>query len=305
MTKRISPAALHALREALTVIFWYKKDLRRFLIGTIQNTTILARLNWSGYKRDTATQLVDMLSSDQDRFQDDLLGLMEEVMRMEDFSHLRAVDDDGPAKEQQAASAVEALRKHAGRYAELQKERENAAARRAKAAAEREASSGVAQRRNELRQRYLEILDLQPQARGFALEKFLPELFNLYDLDPRASFRVVGEQIDGAFVFDNLDYLLEAKWWDEYIPAKELDSFSAKVGRKLDNTLGLFLSISGFSPDGIAAYSGQRSLIICMDGADLMAVLDGRIDLDVLLRRKRKRAAQRGQIYVSIGELLS
>ena len=35
--------------------------------------------------------------------------------------------------------------------------------------------------------------------------------------------------------------------------AKDLDSFAAKVSRKLDNTLRLFVSVNGFSEDGIAA----------------------------------------------------
>jgi len=39
-----------------------------------------------------------------------------------------------------------------------------------------------------------------------------------------------------------------------------LDTFAAKVRRKLENTLGLFLSVNGFSPDGVAAHaSGARS----------------------------------------------
>ena len=30
-TRRINPAAIHALKEALVLAFWYKKDLRGFL----------------------------------------------------------------------------------------------------------------------------------------------------------------------------------------------------------------------------------------------------------------------------------
>ena len=34
--KRLSPAALVALKEALSTIYWYKKDLRLFLSGCIR-----------------------------------------------------------------------------------------------------------------------------------------------------------------------------------------------------------------------------------------------------------------------------
>lgn len=43
-----------------------------------------------------------------------------------------------------------------------------------------------------------------------------------------------------------------------------------------------------------------RSLIILMDGLDLMAILEGRIGLLDLLRRKRRHAAQTGEIFISV-----
>jgi len=50
-------------------------------------------------------------------------------------------------------------------------------------------------------------LDNSHQQRGFKLEKFLNELFCFFDLDPKFSFKIKGEQIDGSFTFDNTDYL--------------------------------------------------------------------------------------------------
>ena len=50
--KRIAPAALSALKLALTHIYWYKNDLRSFLTNCLTDTTVLARLNWQAYKRD-------------------------------------------------------------------------------------------------------------------------------------------------------------------------------------------------------------------------------------------------------------
>jgi hypothetical protein len=131
-------------------------------------------------------------------------------------------------------------------------------------------------------------------------------LFELFDLDPRASFKVTGEQIDGAFTFDSTDYLFEGKWHADPIGAASLDSLTGKVNRKLDNALGLFLSINGFSPDGITAYtsSGRRPLIL-MDGADLMAVLEDRIKLPDLLLRKRRHASQTGNVFFSVAEILA
>lgn len=143
-----------------------------------------------------------------------------------------------------------------------------------------------------------------PQKRGFRLETVLKELFQLFDLDPKASFRITGEQIDGAFSFEGTDYLLETKWQQEPVVAKDLDSLVGKLSRKLDNTLGLFLSINGYSEDAVKTHSSGRRLIILMDGSDLMAVLEGRIDLVQLLLRKRRKAAETGNIYLKIHEIL-
>ena len=44
--------------------------------------------------------------------------------------------------------------------------------------------------------------------------------------------------------------------------------------------------------------------MLLMDGSDLMAVLEGRIDLVQLLLRKRREASQSGNIYLRIDEVL-
>jgi hypothetical protein len=142
------------------------------------------------------------------------------------------------------------------------------------------------------------------QERGYSLEAILKQLFDLFDLDPKASFKIEGEQLDGAFTFDGADFLFEAKWQNELVRANALDSLASKVQRKLDNTLGLFLSVNGFSPDGIAAHSMGRKVVLLMDGSDVMAVLDGRIGFPELLKRKRRHAAQTGEIYLRYQDML-
>ena len=56
-TKKIAPAALLALKEALTHVYWYKSDLRSFLTHCLADPTILSRLNWSDFKRNIVSQL--------------------------------------------------------------------------------------------------------------------------------------------------------------------------------------------------------------------------------------------------------
>lgn len=80
-------------------------------------------------------------------------------------------------------------------------------------------------------------------------------------------------------------------------------SISTKVTRKLDNTLGVFLSINGFSEDGVKAHSIGRPNIILMDGSNLMAVLEERVEFVTLLIKKKRHAAHTGEIYLPVHEL--
>ena len=86
--------------------------------------------------------------------------------------------------------------------------------------------------------------------------------------------------------------------------AADLDSLAGKLTRKLDNILGLYLSVNGYSDDGVRQHSTGRRLMILMDGSDLMAVLEARINLLQLLLRKGRHAAQTGNIYLRLHEIL-
>lgn len=305
MSKKIvAPAAINALIEALTNAYWYKAELRSFLTHTISDPSILAKLNWEDYKRNIASTLINFLAKHQNTYQNDLLKLITEVTAISDFTHLERLDD-GKEKAKAARQSIEALRKLMGSYKDVLEEQKLQEQRRQSKYERILKIQGVQTKIEEIKREYYQLVSsTNPQARGFQLEKIMRELFNLFDLDPKASFRIMGEQIDGAFTFDNIDYLFEGKWQQEPADIQDLDAFSGKLVRKLENTLGLFLSINGFSEDAVKAHSTGRRLMILMDGSDLMAVLEGRIDLIQLLLRKRRCAAQTGNIYLRIHEII-
>ncbi|RKL63349.1 hypothetical protein DXT63_07140 [Thermoanaerobacteraceae bacterium SP2] len=302
--KIIAPAALNALKEALTNVYWYKPELRSFLTYCISDPSILSRLNWSDYKRNIVSQLIDYLAKDQDTYIGDLLRLMSEVTKITDYSHLERLDD-GKEKARKAKESVLALSKLYKIHDDIVQEQKEIEARRQVAFEMRMKNKGISDKLEELNKVFYELISSDDsQARGYQLEKIMKELFVLFDLDPKASFKIQGEQIDGAFTFENTDYLFEGKWQKELVGIQELDAFSGKLSRKLDNTLGLFLAVNGFSEDAVKAHSTGRRLMILMDGSDLMAVLEGRIDLIQLLLRKRRHAAQTGNIYLRLHEIL-
>ncbi len=150
----------------------------------------------------------------------------------------------------------------------------------------------------------LTLMQLNPQERGLRFERFLTELFAAYRLAPRGAFRLVGEQIDGSFRLHAETYLLEAKWQGPKIGFADLMAFSSKVAGKAAWARGLFVSNSGFTEDGLDAFSrGRQTNLICMDGLDLYEVLSRRVSLVQVLEDKARRAAETNRAYVPVREL--
>ena len=150
--------------------------------------------------------------------------------------------------------------------------------------------------------RLLEISTMDPQARGYAFETFLKQVFDAYGLAARASFRLRGEQIDGSFVLAEQTYLLEARWRNAQVDVATLRAFNGKVEEKASWSRGLIISQSGFTADGLHAF-GRGKRVICMDGLDLHEILSGRLHLADVIALKVRRAAETGMAYVPVRDL--
>lgn len=90
------------------------------------------------------------------------------------------------------------------------------------------------------------------------------------------SYKAKGEQIDGSFYLDGTFILLEAKWHADPIPASTLYQFKGKVDGKLVGTLGVFISMSGYSEDAVDALTAGKSLnLILFNKEDIDAAIVG------------------------------
>ncbi len=143
---------------------------------------------------------------------------------------------------------------------------------------------------------------LEPQARGYAFEKFLKDLFDAYGLAAQEAFRNRGEQIDGSFQLGNETYLIEAKWQGQAVGVAELHTFHGKLEQKAAWTRGLFVSNSGFTEEGLTAF-GRGKRVVCMDGYDLYETLNRGIPLQDVLSLKVRRAAETGFPFIRVRDL--
>ncbi|MBI2284774.1 MAG: hypothetical protein HYU71_13760 [Bacteroidetes bacterium] len=297
--KKISPQAILALKDALSVIFWKKEDLQDFVKLTISNNAIVGTINWNGTKREAVKELIERMTNRLDIYQDDLMSLFIGVTDFEDFRNLDFWDEDG-TKKKNAREAVAGLRSYTKGYIQQTKEQEDAQKRKRETEKKIIASKSLNNELNELKRRFnLLATTTDLQKRGFELEKFLYDLFLLYELEPKGSFKNYGEQIDGAFTFQGNDYLLEAKW-KRQVDRGDLASFCYKVETKFKTAVGLLVTIDGVTSEAI---SPDFKSIIIMDGFDLTTVLEGRVSLTDLLFRKRRKAIETGNIYLNFHQL--
>jgi hypothetical protein len=148
----------------------------------------------------------------------------------------------------------------------------------------------------------LALSSMTPQARGYEFEKFLKKYFDLFGLRARDAFKLRGEQIDGSFVLADQTYLLEAKWQNAPIGAADLHTFHGKIEQKAEWARGLFVSYSGFTPEGLDAF-GRRKRIICMDGHDIYEALNREIPLNHVLDEKVRKAAETGAAFHHVRDL--
>jgi len=157
------------------------------------------------------------------------------------------------------------------------------------------------QKLNSLYRKFSEAITMSDrQQAGYSLEDLLKELFALFEIEYKKSYRTETQQIDGHFNFEAFDYLVEAKWRKDQPTEQEIGGFKQKVDMKLESTRGLFVAIQGVRSEVVRQFEGRSSNIIFMDGADLTCILEGRIDLRDALKFKIEKAAQEGIVFIPL-----
>ena len=128
----------------------------------------------------------------------------------------------------------------------------------------------------------LAVQDEDAQKRGYLLQDLLNRLFVAFGIPVRRSFtRNNGaEQIDGAFQIDGWYYLTECRWRRKLSDTREVDGLAGQISRSGRQTMGLFLSINGWSENvpGLLKQNADKSIVL-MHGYDLRAILSEEVDL--------------------------
>jgi hypothetical protein len=145
------------------------------------------------------------------------------------------------------------------------------------------------------------------QRRGYLLQDLLNRTLDLHQIPVVKSFtrNQGGEQIDGAFKLEGWHYLVECRWRERLSDIRALDGLKGQIDRSGKQTMGLFLSINGWSEHvpPLLKQNPEKSILL-MEGYGLRNVLQGHVDLrDYILAMVAKLNLE-GEPFLGISEYL-
>jgi hypothetical protein len=298
--------------EAIATLAYIKSNLVEFLLkpagvpSEIIRSNLNARDDSSGKplsKRQIAPRILDALDK-----RSDCAGVIRAIVSIaSEWDRFHLADNEFSAR-----AIVQKARELMGTIEQME-----AREQRQRDLARREAADRVERERSDTMRKHNELLlqmfdelsgSSNRQDRGYLLQELLNRLFDLHQIPVVRSFQrnSGAEQIDGAFRIDGWHYLAECRWRHEPADTRDLDGLLGQVNRSGKQTMGLFLSIHGWSKHIVPMLQQNPSKsIILMEGHDLRTVLDTRINLREFILGKIAKLNFDAQPFLGINEYLS
>lgn len=298
-TNKLPVEVKNAIIQVCGRCFWYKQPL-----FDIFSRAGIAENLYLKYEHEPKFKIARQLIDDLEGMGED--GFLLQRRLLTELCKLRALPDSEVPDKDAGLDALRRLKQIAREHhLEAEEEQQRARRRTSDSEAQIQQARDRERRLNELYQAFIEMSSAADhQARGYGLEDLLKELFILYEIRYRKSYRIEGEQIDGWFAFGGFDYLVEARWRKEAPSLDELLAFKGKVNRKIESSRGLVISIVGFNDDSLQRLreAGPANLIL-VDGYDLTLILEGRVSLIDALQAKIDKASQEGNLFFPLRKL--
>lgn len=294
MTTRLSGSLVNLIHEATLRSFWRRKALSRFLRQVGISQSFLSGWAPDESKRDVLDRLFQLLP-DQTGGQDVLLRMGRDLAAQVSFPDLEGWENSD-VKKQEASKAVRLLRTALERLNEqvASKRERQEAQERLRALQEESARS----RRSlgELDERLKQLAaGLGTSQAGYDFQAWFYDLMDFYEISCRRPYTANGRQIDGAITVAGTTYLVELKFTSEQAGAGDVDSLYKKVREKADNTMGVLVSISGFSGVAVSGASGPGTPLLLLDHRHVYLALTGTVTFSEIIERVRRHASQTGE----------
>ncbi len=302
MPEKLSAHYVHLVWDAAHKSFWRRQTLHSFLRSSGVSEPILATWTQEETKRDFLNRLFPKLESTLAGIRT-INALADALAEQQSFPDL-AGWEDAKDKQEQARYAVNALRTYKNEQAgKAKRERQNAEVKRV-AKEIRQEHLKKQHDLSKLEDSLNSLVSLQgTQQGGYAFEKWFYDLAAYFEVQQKRPYKASGRQIDGSITAGDTTYLVELKFTSTQVGPSSVDVFRRIVETKADNTMGIMVSMSGYSPNAIESASGGKSPILLIDHQHLYAVLGGILTLEELIARIRRSASQTGRAFVRLDEL--
>ena len=297
MAAKFTPQLLALTYEAALKSFWRRNALRKFLRASHVADSFLATWTEDESKRQFLDRVFDKLQKD-DRGKAVIYDMARSLSEQTTFPDLHNWEDSDK-KIQDAHKAVRELKSYLEQQAaeirsEKEKEEIKIKAREARTKIQRSLTD---------RTRLQQLLDdlgsqVGTQASGYAFQEWFYDFLDFFDIENRRPYTSNGRQIDGSLTYDGTTYLVELKFTASQSGATDIDSLRAKVEDKVDNTMGILVSIAGFSSVAIESASGRRGLLLLLDAQHLYLCLSGALSFGEVVSRIRRHASQTSEAFL-------
>lgn len=147
------------------------------------------------------------------------------------------------------------------------------------------------------------LLGHTPQSRGQRFNSMIAELLQCWGVQATANVRAAGE-VDVAFSIDGVRFVVEAKWEKAKTDTGRIAKLQKRVRQRLSGTYGVFLSMSGYSPEALAdIVHGDRLEVLLLNVEHWEAMLGGLVPPQELFNLVRDRASFYGEPYTPLAQL--
>jgi hypothetical protein len=302
MTETLPPHFLDLVANALLHSFWRKKALRAFLRRMGIKDVFIDSWHADETKRDFIYRMFPSLEASE-KGREALRRMARELADQMSFPDLDGWDDS-TEKKARATEAVRAIKAYLSKHRkEVEDERAQVAARKRGLALSEERSKQRADL-DKLRSRIDEMATrLGTQQAGYDFETWFYDLVNYYELTARPPYMHAGRQIDGSVSCDGTTYLIELKFTTDQAAATDVDVFYKKVSDKADNTMGIMVSIAGYSSVAIEGASIPKTPLLLLDHGHIYALLAGTVTMPDLIGRVRRHSSQTSQAYLAAADM--
>lgn len=294
-----SPRLIELTYEAALKCFWRKSALRKFLLASHISNTFIASWSDDESKRDFLDRLFNKLQT-SNKGQTVIFLMAQNLSEQSTFPDLNNWEDS-IKKIQEAQKAVQELKLYLKQLNEKTKNEEERIENKERARVEREKIRRSRIDIDKLQQQLNELhAKVGTQDGGYEFEKWFYQLLSYSEIQNRKPYKSDGRQIDGSLTYEGTTYLVELKFTKKQLGSKEIDSLKAKVNKMADNTMGIMISISGYSSVSISEASGSKTTLIIMDATHLYLFLSGAMTFGEIISRVRRHASQTGDAYLPV-----